>query len=517
MFRMILFNLLLFLCAHILARILKWYYRLTHKQTEIMYDQLVDLLHFSIGCIVPLQYFIRNKGLFQLGMVKQTIIPDIWHGSSQDDKDLTIVQQFETCFYVFQLGYLVFLKTFKRADHVMMLVHHCLSLGLIGLTNQSPPRHFFTLITLLLHNINDIPLTCTHIIDLLSKQAPSNTKSILIFGLLTITMLLWIMTRLVSFGSVIYLSWNGLHTPEYHETSLTTQYMLKLLFGMICFLWLMNAVWFGFISTTWLKASTQIHKSSPPHNLDPIHTNDKAALKRTILITGGSSGIGLAAAQSFPHDDVWIASRNPTKNQECLPSNVQYVTYNARSPAANTQLPSITPDILICCVGDIGPYGPTATMDPHAFTSMMELNFHSTVDVIYKYLPHMTATQHIITIGSQAGQLGLPTCSPYCASKAALNSFMQSLRWEQAAANGPCVSIINPPDTDTPQLQRELLVRTNVMKQLSPSFVSADQIVDDIHYLLVSKRYTMGCNVVGVLLNVLSKWTIHHSHNLLFT
>ncbi len=61
-------------------------------------------------------------------------------------------------------------------------------------------------------------------------------------------------------------------------------------------------------------------------------------------------------------------------------------------------------------------------------------------------------------ISSGAGLIGIYGYSAYCASKFALHGFAQALRSE-AHAHGVGVSVCFPPDTETPQFQREFASR----------------------------------------------------------
>ncbi len=152
----------------------------------------------------------------------------------------------------------------------------------------------------------------------------------------------------------------------------------------------------------------------------------------------------------------------------------------------------------------IGDYNTIDKITNENFEYVMQLNFHGTVRTVQKYLPSMSENHgHVVLVGSQAGQFRLPTCSPYCVSKATLNSFAQSLNMEQTMARGATISIICPPDTMTPQYEKELKVRITTVSRLSPRYLPVDSVVDDIHRLLKTKQYTVGCNVMGKIINVL--------------
>ena len=68
-------------------------------------------------------------------------------------------------------------------------------------------------------------------------------------------------------------------------------------------------------------------------------------------------------------------------------------------------------------------------------------------------------------VSSAAAFIGIPAYSAYCASKAALIGFADALRLE-AKLTGLSVGICFPPDTDTPQLCRELKTRPKEAEML---------------------------------------------------
>lgn len=74
----------------------------------------------------------------------------------------------------------------------------------------------------------------------------------------------------------------------------------------------------------------------------------------------------------------------------------------------------------------------------------------------------------IVLISSQAGQTGVYGYTAYSASKFALNGFAQSLQME-VATRGIVVSLVFPPDTDTPMLARENQEKPRITRMLTES------------------------------------------------
>ena len=90
------------------------------------------------------------------------------------------------------------------------------------------------------------------------------------------------------------------------------------------------------------------------------------------------------------------------------------------------------------------------------FERTMAVNFFGTLYTIRATLPAMVkrGRGHLVLISSGAGLLGLFGYSAYSPSKFALRGLAESLRGELRPM-GIAVSIVFPPDTDTPQLAEE--------------------------------------------------------------
>lgn len=194
---------------------------------------------------------------------------------------------------------------------------------------------------------------------------------------------------------------------------------------------------------------------------------------KVILVTGGSSGIGLSVARllSSYGAHVWLAARR----QANLESALKEVEAARRSPgqkfgivSADLSIPDkaaeavaqVTksaglPDVVINSAGAAHPgYAQDLSLD--IFRWMMEANYFATVYVTKAVLPGMIERHsgHIINISSIAGYLGVFGYTAYGASKFAVTGFSEVLRAEMKP-HGIRVSVVFPPDTDTPQLAYE--------------------------------------------------------------
>ncbi|HEV7308886.1 SDR family oxidoreductase [Ensifer sp.] len=196
-----------------------------------------------------------------------------------------------------------------------------------------------------------------------------------------------------------------------------------------------------------------------------------------VIITGGSSGIGFALASLYAargarlsliarsHDLLEQARTDLVRASGC---NAEDIRLEAADVAAEADLLAAIRacefafgpcDILITSAGIVEP-GHFEESDSSAFRRQMETNFSGTVHAVRAVYDGMTrrGRGRIMMISSGAGLIGIYGYSAYCASKFALHGFAQALRFE-ARPFGVGVSVCFPPDTQTPQFQRELASR----------------------------------------------------------
>jgi 3-dehydrosphinganine reductase len=195
--------------------------------------------------------------------------------------------------------------------------------------------------------------------------------------------------------------------------------------------------------------------------------------KKVVLITGGSSGIGLAAAKQLAAvgAHVWLAARRRElleaalkeveaarrdRSQLCgiVPADVSDPEQVARVVETITKTAG-TPDVVINSAGITQP-GYVQELSLEVFEQLMRVNYFGTVYVTTAVLPAMMerGSGHIINISSMAGYLGVFGYSAYGATKFAVTGFSEVLRAEMKP-HGIRVSVAFPPDTDTPQLAYE--------------------------------------------------------------
>ena len=174
-------------------------------------------------------------------------------------------------------------------------------------------------------------------------------------------------------------------------------------------------------------------------------------MKKVILVTGASSGIGLACANALQAKGhtVYGSARdvNRLKSVSFKPIALD-VTDDASVKAAIDNIIKAEGklDVLVNNAGN-GVAGPAYAMPVASAKEQFEVNFFGVVRMCGAVLPGMIENKQglIVNISSLAGLFGLPYQSMYSASKYAIEGYSQSLRME-LRNTGVKVSIINPGD-----------------------------------------------------------------------
>ncbi len=168
-------------------------------------------------------------------------------------------------------------------------------------------------------------------------------------------------------------------------------------------------------------------------------------MKKTVLITGCSTGIGKATAQLF-NDKGWnvvATMRNPGAEKDLKPSDSMLVTkldvqdqtsIDKAIQEGIARFESI--DVLVNNAG-YGQYGLFEATPREKIRDQFDVNLFGLMDVTRALLPQMRKKKSgvIINISSGAGLFTLPMISLYCASKYALEGFTEALAYELASQN----------------------------------------------------------------------------------
>jgi len=202
------------------------------------------------------------------------------------------------------------------------------------------------------------------------------------------------------------------------------------------------------------------------------------------FITGGSSGIGLACAEllAVKGADVAIFARGREQLDQALAKiegnritqrqrfKAFSLDVSRREEAENILNKAATdlgaPDILI---NSAGISFPQRFEDiPYAkFDEILRINLHGTWNTVSMLLPYMKKHGgYIVNVSSVAGYIGVYGLSAYSASKFAVIGFSEALRSELKRFN-ISVSVLCPPDVDTPMLERSNKIKPEETKAVS--------------------------------------------------
>jgi len=185
---------------------------------------------------------------------------------------------------------------------------------------------------------------------------------------------------------------------------------------------------------------------------------------RVAVITGGSSGIGLATAQRFVAEGayVFITGRRQAeldKAKEIIGKNVTTVQGDVTNLADLDRLYKVVAterdglDILVASAG----FFENAAFDkatPEHFDKVFNVNARGVFFSVQKALPLMRKGGSIVLISSGAATMGIPGYSCYSATKAAERSFVRTWAME-LKDRGIRVNSLSPGPIETPMLNEQ--------------------------------------------------------------
>lgn len=184
---------------------------------------------------------------------------------------------------------------------------------------------------------------------------------------------------------------------------------------------------------------------------------------KAVLVTGGGVGIGRACADAFAGAgaQIAIAEIDPVRCADFAAAYPEALVVQcdvtkreqvrALAQAVTERFGKL--DMLINNVGHFVHAKPFETLDADEIDEIISVNLISVLSVTNAMLPLLKAAapgSSIVNITSIEAYRGIPTCSIYAASKAAITGFTKSLALELAPL-GIRINDVAPETTDTPQ------------------------------------------------------------------
>lgn len=241
-----------------------------------------------------------------------------------------------------------------------------------------------------------------------------------------------------------------------------------------------------------------------------------ASAAKVGVISGGSSGIGLACARGLLARGylVVLLARDAERLRSAKDALV-------RSAADEVEIASVDVDDPIACqsaIDDVfrrhgridwlitaaGTAEPGMFLDVDLAThrAQMTTNYFGTLHLVQAAVPALRAVGGRITlISSAAAFLGIVGYSAYAPGKFALRALAEILRLE-LEPQGIVVSIAFPPDTETPQLTRERQSRPLVTRLVSErgGVMSAAEVAERILRQAEAGRFVLAPSLLVSLL-----------------
>ncbi|KAJ54967.1 3-oxoacyl-ACP reductase [Actibacterium mucosum KCTC 23349] len=199
---------------------------------------------------------------------------------------------------------------------------------------------------------------------------------------------------------------------------------------------------------------------------------------RRAVVTGGSSGIGLAIARRLLAEGAIVTSWDiapPPEGSGLTHAQVDVTDMNAVQSAADTA----RADVLICSAGITGPNAPTWDYPADAWQKVFDLNVNGVYNCVRAVVPAMrdAGFGRIVTIASVAGKEGNPNAPAYSASKAAVIGLMKTLG-KELAQTGVTANAVAPGAVETPIFDQMTQAHIDFMKSKIPMgrFGTVDEI-----------------------------------------
>ncbi len=237
------------------------------------------------------------------------------------------------------------------------------------------------------------------------------------------------------------------------------------------------------------------------------NASSKSDQRRLALITGGSSGMGLSLAQLMAQEgmNVWLVARNTDRLESACRSlstsagqkHGYYSTdvtdwKQVQSTVERFEQEVGVPDYLINAAGAAHP-GYVEELPLEVFRQMMDLNYFGTLHTVKAALPALLkrGSGHIVNFSSVGGFMAPFGYAAYCPSKYAVRGFTDALRLELKPL-GLRVSLVFPPDTDTPGMANENKTKPFETKDaFSTKLVSPDVVAKSILHGIERGHYVI--------------------------
>ncbi|MFV0191421.1 SDR family NAD(P)-dependent oxidoreductase [Empedobacter falsenii] len=233
-------------------------------------------------------------------------------------------------------------------------------------------------------------------------------------------------------------------------------------------------------------------------------------MKRTVFITGATSGIGMATAKKLaPNYRLILCGRRQERLDEIQAelsqlTEVKTIQFDVRNKEAVFQAVESLEnewkniDVLINNAGNAHGLAPFDSADVEDLEAMIDINVKGLIYVSKAIIPLLKQSNHahIVNLSSIAGKEVYPNGGTYCASKAAVESLSKGMRYD-LLLYGIKVSNIAPGAVETEfslvRFKGDEEKADNVYKGFEP--LQAEDIANTIEYLLQQPEHVQIADV----------------------
>ncbi len=240
------------------------------------------------------------------------------------------------------------------------------------------------------------------------------------------------------------------------------------------------------------------------------------------LITGGTSGLGLAMAKKLARENyfVTILGRNRERLEKAV-SELKNIHENIDGIAADISEPndlnsaveefkknSSQLDFLIINAGVVH-VGALDDIDEADLKQDIDIDLYGTILSTKYFLPYLKEGSKVLLVSSALGLMGMAGYPSYCAAKAGIINFGAVLRRELLHKK-ISVYVACPADIETPQFEHEFAsmpawMKTKDTETKRPPLMSAEQAAQKILEKCRGNRFLILINFDISLLVLLSK------------
>ncbi len=250
---------------------------------------------------------------------------------------------------------------------------------------------------------------------------------------------------------------------------------------------------------------------------------------RRAVITGGSSGIGFSIASLLVQQgtEVILIARNPDNLAKAAAKLSELVSASATASSSgsiHTLSMDISdrgsmqklekalqngpaPDLLINCAGTAYPHY-FEQLDSDIFDAMVSTNLTGTWNVLKTVVPFMQpgGGGRIVNVSSVAGLVGTFGYTAYSATKFGIIGLSEALR-NELSVKGIRVSVLCPPDTNTPQLEEENRTKPAETRAIAGNagIMEPEQVAKSLFKGLKRNNFIIIPGFQGVMINLIKR------------